>query len=514
MSQSKPFSVLRWLIALAALGGMLFLLMERAPDSQPASDTPAVAQAPDDGPADTATEVFGSPLPALSSLEELDLDTPPARRGLDLQHWQTRQGTPVYFMHAGELPMLDIQLLYAAGASRDGELPGLAMFTNAMLNEGTGSLDAGDIAAGFERLGAQFGNSSHRDMGLISLRTLTAADKLDPALTLFAQILSKPSFPEASLERIREQLLAGLRYARQRPGSQASEALWSTLYPDHPYGIPPDGTEDSLKAISRDDLQRFQQTYYSAGNAVIALVGDIDRARAEQLAQHLADAMPQGPAAEPTPPAEKIAASSQHIDFASSQTHVLVAQQGMSRTDPDYAALYLGNQILGGSGFGSRLVEEVREKRGLSYSVGSNFSAMQAPGPFVISLQTRSDQAEQALEVVNQTLDRFISEGPTDAEVNRAKQQLLGEFPLSTASNSAIVAQLAAIGFYNLPLNHMQLFLDRVQALTATDIREAFARHLPASERVVITVGPPQPPAEPEDNADQPSAAAEQEPSA
>ena len=118
MSQSKPFSVLRWLIALAALGGMLFLLMERAPDSQPASDTPAVAQAPDDGPADTATEVFGSPLPALSSLEELDLDTPPARRGLDLQHWQTRQGTPVYFMHAGELPMLDIQLLYAAGASR------------------------------------------------------------------------------------------------------------------------------------------------------------------------------------------------------------------------------------------------------------------------------------------------------------------------------------------------------------------------------------------------------------
>lgn len=514
MSQSKPFSVLRWLIALAALGAMLFLLMERAPDTQPESDTPTVADAPADAPVDTATEVFGSPLPALSSLEELDLDTPPARRGLDLQHWQTRQGTPVYFMHAGELPMLDIQLLYAAGASRDGELPGLAMFTNAMLNEGTGSLDAGDIAAGFERLGAQFSNSSHRDMGLISLRTLTADDKLEPALTLFAQILAKPSFPAASLERIREQLLAGLRYARQRPGAQASEALWSTLYPGHPYGIPPDGTEDSLKGISRDDLQRFQQTYYNAGNAVIALVGDIDRARAEQLAQHLADAMPQGPGAEPTPPADTVAATRQHIDFASSQTHVLVAQQGMSRTDPDYAALYLGNQILGGSGFGSRLVEEVREKRGLSYSVSSQFSAMQAPGPFVISLQTRSDQAEQALDVVNQTLDRFIEQGPTETEVNRAKQQLLGEFPLSTASNSAIVAQLAAIGFYDLPLNHMQLFLDRVQALTADDIRAAFARHLPASERVVITVGPPQPPADPEDNADQPSAAAEQEPSA
>lgn len=514
MSQSKPFSVLRWLIALIALGAMLLLLMERAPETEPASDAPPVAATPADAPMDTATEVFGSPLPALSSLQELDLDTPPARRGLDLQHWQTRQGTPVYFMHAGELPMLDIQLLYAAGASRDGDQPGLAMFTNAMLNEGTGSLDAGDIASGFERLGAQFSNSSHRDMGLISLRTLTATDKLEPALSLFAQILAKPSFPANSLERIREQLIAGLRYARQRPGAQASEALWSTLYPGHPYGIPPDGTEDSLNAISRDDLQRFQQTYYSAGNAVIALVGDIDRNRAEQLAQHLADAMPQGPAAEPTPPAEKIAASSQHIDFASSQTHVLVAQQGMSKDDPDYAALYLGNQILGGSGFGSRLVEEVREKRGLSYSVSSNFSAMQAPGPFVISLQTRSDQAEQALEVVNETLDRFISEGPTEAELSRAKQQLLGEFPLSTASNSAIVSQLASIGFYHLPLNYMQLFLDRVQALTVADIRAAFARHLPASERVVITVGPPQPPAEPEDNADQPNAPVEQEPSA
>ncbi|MEL0168885.1 MAG: pitrilysin family protein [Pseudomonadaceae bacterium] len=513
MSQSKPFSVLRWLIALAALGVMLFLLTERAPETQPAPDTASIA-APADVPADTATEVFGSPLPALTSLEELDLDTPPARRGLDLQHWQTRQGTPVYFMHAGELPMLDIQLLYAAGASRDGDQPGLAMFTNAMLNEGTGSLDAGDIAAGFERLGAQFGNSSHRDMGLISLRTLTATDKLEPALSLFAQILAKPSFPATSLERIREQLLAGLRYARQRPGAQASEALWSTLYPEHPYGIPPDGTEDSLNAIKREDLQRFQQTYYSAGNAVIALVGDIDRARAEQLAQHLADAMPQGPAAEPTPAAQQVSGSSQHIDFASSQTHVLVAQQGMSKDDPDYAALYLGNQILGGSGFGSRLVEEVREKRGLSYSVSSNFSAMQAPGPFVISLQTRSDQAEQALEVVNQTLDRFISEGPTEAELSRAKQQLLGEFPLSTASNSAIVSQLASIGFYHLPLNYMQLFLDRVQALTVDDIRDAFARHLPASERVVITVGPPLQPAESEDNADEQSAPAEQEPSA
>ncbi|WVM91864.1 insulinase family protein [Halopseudomonas pachastrellae] len=225
-----------------------------------------------------------------------------------------------------------------------------------------------------------------------------------------------------------------------------------------------------------------------------------DRQRAEQLAQHLADAMPQGDAAPHTPAPEPVSASTQHIDFASNQTHVLIAQQGISRDDPDYAALYLGNQILGGGGFGSRLVDEIREQRGLAYSPRSTFSAMQAPGPFYISIQTRADQAEQALDVANQVLDEFILTGPTDTELSRAKQQMLGEFPLSTASNGAIVSQLGAIGFYDLPLNYMQLFLDRVQALTTEDIRDAFARHLPASERVIITVGPPQP--EPETEQD------------
>ncbi|MAD01970.1 MAG: peptidase M16 [Pseudomonadales bacterium] len=491
MSPRSPFSALRWLIALLVLGGMLFLLVERAPEQS----IPEPVEVPTEAlvVTDTASEVFGEPLPALQSLEELDLATPPARRGLDLQHWQTSQGTPVYYMHADELPMLDVQILFAAGASRDGELPGLAGFTNAMLNEGTGNLDAGDIAAGFERLGAQFSNSAHRDMGLLGLRTLTASDKLEPALSLFAQILAKPSFPEASLQRIREQMLAGLRYARQRPDSQASEALWSTLYPGHPYGIPPDGTQESINAITREDLQRFQQTYYNASNAVIALVGAVDRQRAEQLAQHLADAMPQGDAAPRTPAPEPVSASTQHIDFASNQTHLLIAQQGISRDDPDYAALYLGNQILGGGGFGSRLVHEIREQRGLAYSPRSTFSAMQAPGPFYISIQTRADQAEQALDVANQVLDEFIRSGPTDTELSRAKQQMLGEFPLSTASNGAIVSQLGAIGFYDLPLNYMQLFLDRVQALTSEDIRDAFARQLPADRRVIITVGPPQP---------------------
>lgn len=492
MKSIKPFALLRWLLALAALGVMLAVLLnkspheETAPEPAPANVDPVANSQPD-----MAEEVFGSPLPALQSLEQLDLDTPPARRGLDLQHWTTSQGTRVYYMQADELPMLDVQLLFAAGASRDGEQPGLAMLTNALLNEGTERLSADDIASGFERLGAQFSNGAYRDMGLMSLRSLTASDKLEPALALFAQVLAKPSFPAKAVERVREQMLAGLQYRQQRPGSLASEAFWSALYPQHPYGILPDGQADSLQAISRADLQQFHQTYYAAGNAVIALVGAINREQAEQLAQHLADALPDGPAAPLTAEPEAVVGSNIHVDFKSAQTQVIVGQQGIKRGDPDYAALYLGNQILGGSGFGSRLMEQVREKRGLSYSVSSNFTPMQAPGPFSISLQTRNDQAELALEVVNSTLDEFIANGPTESELARAKQQTLGEFPLSTASNSAIVGQLAAIGFYNLPLNQMQLFMDQVQALTAEQIQTAFAAHLDPAQRVTITVGPP-----------------------
>ncbi|MEH6567142.1 MAG: pitrilysin family protein [Halopseudomonas sp.] len=492
MKSIKPLSLLRWLLALAALGLMIAVLLNKSPEPAPPLETAPVADSPAaSNEPDIAEEVFGSPLPALESLEQLDLDTPPARRGLDLQHWTTSQGTRVYYMRADELPMLDVQLLFAAGASRDAEQPGLAMLTNALLNEGTKRLSADDIASGFERLGAQFGNGAYRDMGLLTLRSLTASDKLEPALALFAQVLAEPDFPPAAVARVRQQMLAGLQYRLQRPGALASEAFWSTLYPEHPYGSLPDGQIDSLKAITRADLQGFHQRYYSSGNAVIALVGAISRERAEQLAQHLADALPQGPAAEATPSPAPVAASHTQIDFNSEQTQVIVGQQGIERGDPDYAALYLGNQILGGSGFGSRLMEQVREKRGLSYSVSSGFTPMQAPGPFSINLQTRSDQTSLALEVVNSTLDTFIAEGPTDAELARAKQQILGEFPLSTASNHAIVSQLAAIGFYQLPLNHMQLFMDQIQAVTAEQIKAAFARHLDPAQRVTITVGPP-----------------------
>ncbi|WGK61509.1 pitrilysin family protein [Halopseudomonas sp. SMJS2] len=483
--------VLLLLAILAAIVLSFLLLRDDAPQTPPATPEEATAQPVD--PAQIEAEpdtVVAELLPELHSLQQVDLDQPPARRNLDLQHWTTEQGTRVYFMQAEELPMLDMQLLFAAGASRDSGLPGLATMTNAMLNEGTGDMDAGSIAAGFERLGAQFSNSSHRDMALTGLRTLTATDKLDPALALFAEVIARPSFPQDAFERLRNQLLASLQFRLQRPAALASEAFWTDLYPDHPYGSLPEGQADSLQSMTPESLRQFHSQYYTAGNAVIALVGDINRERAERLAQRLADALPQGPAAPVIAEPEPIASSHRHIDFNGQQTHILVGQHGISRHDPDYAALYVGNQILGGSGFGSRLMQEIRESRGLSYSVSSRLIPMQATGPVMVSMQTRADQVDLALEVIHQSLDAFISEGPTEAELTRTKRQINGEFPLSTANNASIVAQLGMIGFYELPLNHLQLFLDQVQALTTEDIRAAFARHFDPEQRLVITVGP------------------------
>ncbi|WP_150304852.1 M16 family metallopeptidase [Pseudomonas saliphila] len=497
MATAHSRSTLRWLLALlvvaAIIGIMVFKPFAKTPSAE-AETAPAGLVATTHAAVDTDAVAQGSaddePLPDLESLSSLDTDKPPARRKLDLQHWTTEQGSRVYFMQADELPMLDVQVLFAGGSSRDGDQPGLATLTNAMLNEGAGDKDAGDIAAGFERLGAQFSNSSHRDMALTGLRSLTAPDKLDPALALFAEVVSSPSFPQDAFERLRNQLLASLRYRLQRPAALASEAFWAELYPEHPYGSLPEGTPESLQQITPEQLRAFHQQFYSSGNAVIAMVGAVDRQQAERIAQRLADAMPEGPAADKTPVPDPVEPEHTHIAFDAQQTHILVGQRGISRHDPDYAALYVGNEILGGSGFGSRLMEEIREKRGLSYSVSSSLIPMQAPGPFMISMQTRADQVDQALEVINNSLDEFIEKGPSEADLQRAKRQIMGQFPLSTASNGAIVGQLGAIGFYDLPLNHMQLFMDRIQALSTEQIREAFARHLDPAGRLVVTVGP------------------------
>ncbi|MCQ2992938.1 insulinase family protein [Pseudomonas syringae] len=427
--------------------------------------------------------------PALESLKELD-GKAPARRSLDIQTWQTAEGAKVLFVEAHELPMFDMRLTFAAGSSQDQNLPGVAVLTNAMLNEGVKGKDVTAIAQGFEGLGADFSNGAYRDMAVASIRSLSATDKREPALKLFSEVVGKPTFPADSLTRIKNQLLASFEYKKQNPGSLAGEELFKRLYGNHPYGHPSEGTAESIKPITLAHLKAFHAKAYAAGNAVIALVGDLSRDEAQAIAAQVSASLPKGPALAKLPTPAEPKAGETHIEFPSKQTHLMLAQLGIKRNDPDYAALSLGNSVLGGGGFGSRLMTEVREKRGLTYGVSSGFTPMQTQGPFMIGLQTRAELSENTLKLVQDIVRDFLANGPTQKELDDAKRELTGSFPLTAASNSSIVAQLGAIGFYDLPLTFLEDFITQSQSVTVEQVKEVMNKHLSADKMVIVTAGP------------------------
>lgn len=415
---------------------------------------------------------------------------PLAEANPDIQHWRTSNGARVYFVSAPELPMLDIRVVFDAGSARDGNFPGLAMLTNGMLEEGAGALDADAIAERFDSLGASFSASSQRDMAIASLRSLTERSLLEPALHTFALLLSQPSFPADALERVRRQMLTGLQREEQDPGAIAERAFYRALYGEHPYGIPPTGTSESVQAMRRQDVLDFYQRYYVGRNAVIAIVGAVTRSEAERLAEMTVGQLTEGEAAPALPPVPALAMAEEvHIDHPSTQTHVLMGEPGMRRGDPDYFPLYVGNHILGGSGLVSRISEEVREKRGLSYSSYSYFLPMRVEGPFTLGLQTRNEKTDEALTVLRQTLAQFVADGPSEEELLAAKKNITGGFPLKIDSNSDILGYIAMIGFYGLPLDYLDNFNSRVEAVTVSRIRDAFSRRVHPDRMVTVTVG-------------------------
>ena len=464
-----------WRYALIAVLLSLLLGLLAWMAKHPAEQTPELPEAVTTG--------------TLQSLAELD-DQEPARRALNIQTWRTTEGAKVLFVAAPELPMFDLRVTFAAGSSHDDQQLGVAMLTNAMLNEGIAGKDVTQIAEGFENLGAEFGNGAYRDMAVVSLRSLSAPEQRTPALALFSEVIGRPTFPEESLARIQNQLLAGFEQQKQNPGKLASLALFEHLYGSHPYAHASEGNAQSIPAIDSTALRAFHARAYSAGNAVIALVGDLSRSEAEAIAKQVSNALPQGPAIAKLVQAEPPKAARQHIEFPSAQTTLMLAQLGIDRQDPDYPALYLGNQILGGGGFGTRLMEEVREKRGLTYGVYSGFSPMQARGPFMINLQTRAELSEGTLQLVQDILRQYLAEGPTQQELDNAKRETAGSFPMSTASNADIVGQLGAIGFYDLPLTQLEDFMAQVQAQSVDSVKAALQKHLSAEDLLIVSAGP------------------------
>lgn len=407
-----------------------------------------------------------------------------------IEHWQTKHGGRVYFVRTESLPLADIVIAFDAGSARDGSQYGLSSLTADLLVSGAGRWDADEIAKRLESVGAVFGAGASSDMAQASLRTLTEKPLFDKALATLQEILAKPSFKEADFQREKKRTLAALKQREESPGDLASLEFYQTVYGNHPYAHPEEGTIKTVSKLTVKDLRRFYQQYYVASNAMVVIVGDLSREEAEATAEKLLAHLPVGSKPEPLPDvAMPTKATTLHREFPSTQTHVMVGMPGIERKDPDYFSLYVGNHILGGGGLVSKLFDEIREKRGLAYSASSAFIPMVKKGPFLLSLQTRNDQTPESLKVLNQTLADFINNGPTEAELTAAKKNITGGFAMRFDTNKKLANIVSMIGFNQLPLDYLDTYQASVDQVTIASITDAFKRHVDLNLLQTVTVG-------------------------
>ena len=419
---------------------------------------------------------------------------------IPVQHWTQPGGAKVFLVESPAIAMLDVQIDFDAGTRRDpADKVGLASVMAGLLDKGVQArggapaLDENALSEAWADLGAQFSASAGADRMGFSLRSLTEPALLNQAVALAAREMADPAFPDPIWQRERQRLQAAIKESYTRPASIAGRAYSQAVYGSHPYGY--EMTEASLARISVADMRAVHAAGVVACRARISMVGAVTRAQADAIATRLLERLPQVPCAslpalpavvEVTPLSE---AQEKRIAFNSAQAQILIGQPGYKRSDPDYFALTVGNYILGGGGFVSRLTTEVREKRGLTYGVSSYFSPGLHAGSFTVGLQTRPDQTAQAVEIVRQVVKAFVVDGPTEAELQAAKDNLMGGFALRIDSNRKLLDNLSGIAWNNLPLDYLDTWTQQVEQVSVAGIKAAFARKLQPEKMVTVILG-------------------------
>jgi len=409
---------------------------------------------------------------------------------LKIEHWSTKNGIPVYFVAKNEIPIIDIGVLFHAGSAQDNNSPGIAQFTAQMLDQGTQNLNADQIATRFEAVGAHYSANTNQDMTVLNLRSLSAPQFFNPALSTFSTLLKDATFPDLAINRIKKQMLIALQQEAQIPSAIAAKTFYQTLYGLHPYASPILGNKISIKQLSQEKLLNSYHHNYVAKNAMIAIVGNVRQTKAMTIAEQLSTMLAKGETSIPVnaPLSSHFKSHIIKVPYPSKQTTIFLGQIGIAVKDPDYFPLVVGNQILGGGILTSKLFNEVRNKRGLCYGISSGFKPLQAAGPFLIVLQTRRDQAAKALSLTQQTLKNFLAKGPTPQELQGAKQALIGSFPSSIASNEGILAATEKIGFYQLPLDYLDTYQQKINSVNLEQIRHAFQR-IKSEKMIIVMLG-------------------------
>ena len=409
------------------------------------------------------------------------------------EQWDTDSGSQVIFIQSSGLPMVDVSVDFFAGAAFDpADKQGLARLTMQLLDKGTQQYDEFAIAERLATTGSQMGGNFDLDRSGVSLRSLSYDEPLTDSISLLAEILSNPVFPAEILDREKEATIVSLRERNTRPSAIAAKLMSKSLFGEHPYRFTGIGTEETIGSLTRSDLAGFHQRFYRASNAVITIVGDLNEDRAKEIAESISDGLPKGAKQREQLISVKAKTKVEEliIPHDSAQAHIRIGMVGFKRGDPDHLPLALANQILGGGGMTSILYDELRERRGMTYGVGSYFNPLRDPGPFVVAFQTRKDQAWDALNVTLNILNDFIENGPDAEQVERAKKYFVGAFALNVDSNGELLDYYSIINFYDLPLNYIDSFSSRVEAVTLQQIRDAISRRMSLDKTVRIIVGP------------------------
>ena len=444
---------------------------------------------------DLTTTVNELPLSSVSLLQSLRAPTAAQHIKVPVvEELYTAQNVRTLFSQTNHLPMVDIQLTFNAGSARDESIEkglfGLAHLTAQLLNQGTATQNTAEIAEAFAKVGAQYSAQAQRDMLVIKLRVRSDERYLQPALHQLIEVLTQANFPQDSIDRLFNNVSIGQKQIQENPSRSMGVRFYRSVYDKHPYAEPPTGTVGSLKKIKPEHLQAFHQRYLVNNNLNLAITGDVNPQQVEQIANQITAQLPLGERAPQLIDAKSLTKAEVIVlPFNSSQAHVMIGQIGLKRHDPDRLAMEVGNEILGGSGFTSLLMQNLREKHGFTYGVSSSLSSLQSNGLLSLSYATRQDQLLASIAEAYQTLFDFI-EQPLDQQlVEMTKKSMLRSYPQYFSNNANLNSQLGAMGFYGLPTTHLSNYAPDLQKLTAEDIQRVWRKYLQPERLLTVIAG-------------------------
>ena len=417
---------------------------------------------------------------------------------LPIEKLENYKGAKAYLVQTKALPMVDIEVSIDAGDRYDpvGK-SGLADMTATLMNYGVQDdkrmLSEAQIADEIADLGASIGLSVGGERAILRIRSLSRKDLRDRAVQLASAMLAGPIYDPNIVGREKQRTITSLLEAETKPEYVLDRRFKKMVYGNYPLADSP--SVKSVGAITPTDLVQFHKQFYRSDRMIVSIVGDVDQTEANEIIRDLLKRIPQsGPVIAPLPefqrsPVEPLAQREVQIPFDSQQAHIAMGMTAVARNNPDYFPLMVGNYVLGGGGFVSRLMNEVREKRGLAYSVSSYFAPGKDTGIFQAGLQTKNDQSSVALQVMSDTIAKFIADGPTTSELVAAKANLVNGYPLRIDNNRKLLDNVSSIAWNDLPLDTMEVWTKQVEAVTLDQVKSAFEKYLAMDRMKIVVLG-------------------------